>query len=183
VTDIFLERRFDPALSPAAVMELARQADGCFGIHRIEWHGSLLSLDGHRMLCWFSAPDMESARIAMRQIDADTRVIWRGNVYDGDGIVAKDIPTANVLVERSFENPVMLQEIQEIEDAGVSCLENRNVRFIRTFFSSDQKRMICLYQAPDADSVRQAQRQAGVPFDDAWAFRAVGPDAPEDTTN
>jgi hypothetical protein len=179
---MFLERRLDPALSPATVIELAGEAEDCFGMHSVEWRGSLLSLDGHKMFCWFSAPDMESARIAMRQIDADTRMFWRGNVYDGKGIGVQDVPAANVLVERSFDDPVTLQDIQLIEDAGISCLETRNVRFIRTFFSADQKRMICLYQAPDAESVRQAQREAGVPFEHAWAFKAIGPDAPEDAT-
>jgi len=69
-----------------------------------------------------------------------------------------------------------LQKIQDIENAGIGCLESRNVRFIRTFFSADQKRMICLYAAPDAESVRQAQREAGVPFEEAWTFRAVDPE-------
>jgi hypothetical protein len=36
--------------------------------------------------------------------------------------------------------------------------------------------MICLYEAPDAESVRQAQREAGVPFDEAWAFARYGPE-------
>jgi hypothetical protein len=30
--------------------------------------------------------------------------------------------------------------------------------------------MICLYRAPDADAVREAQRQAGVPFTSVWRF-------------
>ena len=33
--------------------------------------------------------------------------------------------------------------------------------------------MLCLYEAPDAESVRQAQREAGVPFERAWAFEAI----------
>jgi len=33
--------------------------------------------------------------------------------------------------------------------------------------------MICMYHAPDAESVRLAQRQAGMPIDDVWAFEGV----------
>ena len=62
-----------------------------------------------------------------------------------------------------------------IEDAGIECLNMRNVRFVRTYFSADRTRMLCLYDAPDAEMVRQAQREAGVPFDDAWSFVIVDP--------
>ena len=97
-------------------------------------------------------------------------------MHDVPGIDAAEIGKANVLVERSFDDGMTLLEIQDIEDAGIWCLEIRNVRFLRTFFSADRKRMLCLYEAPDAESVRQAQREAGVPFDEAWAFSRYGPE-------
>jgi len=177
-TYLFLERRFEPALMPADVMAMAVNAAGCFGLHRVNWHYSLLSTDGHRMVCSFSAPDAESARIAMRQSSIDSTNLWRGHICDAPHVNAQDVLQANVLVERSFEQRVSLQEIQDIEDAGLGCLQSRRVRFIRTFFAADQKRMLCLYAAPDTESVREAQRQAGVPFADAWPFRLLGPTEP-----
>ena len=175
MTELFLERSFNPPIQPADVVALALEAGSCFNTHRVEWNVSLLSKNGQKMFCWFSAPDMESARIAMRQSDIDARVLWSGSVHDKPGLTKDGLAAANVLVERRFDNSVTLQEIQEIEDAGIWCLETRDVSFVRTFFSADQKRMICLYRAPDAESVRLAQRQAGVPFDQAWAFQAVDP--------
>jgi hypothetical protein len=173
MTDIFLERDFEPALTGQDVLDMAQDTAACFGIHRVEWRGSYLSSDGRRMFCCFSAPDMESARIAMRQSNIDSAVLWPGDVLDGPGIAESDMAKANVLVARDFAEAVTLQEIQEIEDAGIGCLQSRNVRFIRTFFSADRKRMVCLYEAPDAESVRQSQREAGVPFSDAWAVRRI----------
>jgi len=175
MTDLFLERRFEPPLSPSGVMEMAFEAGNCFNMHRVEWQCSFLSGNGQRMVCWFRSPDMESARIAMRQSEIDMRVLWRGSVHDKPGLTQQELAVTNVLVERRFDEPVTLLEIQAIEDAGIWCLETRNVSFVRTFFSVDQKRMICLYRAPDAESVRQAQRQAGVPFDEAWAFQLISP--------
>jgi hypothetical protein len=78
-----------------------------------------------------------------------------------------------VVVERSFDEPVTIEEIQALEDAGASCLEAHEVAFVRTFFSRDCKRMICLYRAPDAEAVRMAQRKAGMPVDSVWSFRLI----------
>ena len=175
MTDCFLERDFDPPIDSATVIAMALDCFGCFNIHRVDWCQSFLAKNGGRMVCWFRAPDLESSRIAMRQSNVDCRSLWRGSVHDKPGLREGEGATANVLVERRFDKAVTLEQIQAIEDAGISCLETRDVHFVRTFFSADRQRMICLYRAPDAESVREAQREAGVPFTDAWAFRSIGP--------
>jgi len=78
-----------------------------------------------------------------------------------------------VLVERSFAEPVAFEDIQAIEVRGAWCLEAYGVRFLKTYFSRDRRRMICLYKAKDAESVRLAQKKAGVPFVEAWAARTI----------
>ena len=88
-----------------------------------------------------------------------------------------------VVVERSFAEPVAFEEIQAVEDRGAWCLEAHGVRFLRTFFSRDRRRMICLYEAPDAESVRLAEEKAGVPFERAWATQAIRHDGPEPDGN
>ncbi len=176
--ELFLERDFDPPLLAAAVRAVSRslQEQGCLDLHRVEWAGSLLSADGRKMVCRFRAADAESVRIVLRTVGvADMSRLWPGTRHDRPGLTEAESAAANVLVRRRFEQPVTLEEIQAREDAGAWCLEARRVKFIRTFFSTDCRRMICLYQAPDAESVRQAQRQAGMPVEDVWAFNAVLP--------
>jgi hypothetical protein len=73
-----------------------------------------------------------------------------------------------VVVERTFAEPVVFEEIQALEDRGAWCLEMHRVRFLRTYFSADRRRMICVYEAPDAESVRLAQSKAKMPFDCVW---------------
>lgn len=172
MSDVFLERRFDPPLTPDDVYAMGAESGRCFDLYAVEWVQSFLSVDGQRMVCWFRAADAESARKALREAHADISVIWSGNVFD-----APNPPRgkANVLVERSFDEPVELADIQAIEDAGAWCLETHRVTFSRTFFSLDRMRMLCLYHAPDAESVRLAQRQAEMPVDRVWAFRDVLP--------
>jgi hypothetical protein len=73
-----------------------------------------------------------------------------------------------VVVERTFAEPVEFEVIQALEERGAWCLEAHRVRFLRTYFSADRRRMICVYEAPDAESVRLAQTKAEMPFDCVW---------------
>ena len=136
MTDVILERHFDQAFMPEDLFAMAMESADCFDMHQMDWEASFLSTDGLKMVCNFRAPDVESARIALRQVNSDMSVFWKSSVHDAPGVDAAEIGKANVLVERSFEDGVTLQEIQDIEDAGIWCLEIRNVRFLRTYFSA-----------------------------------------------
>ena len=173
MTDVFLERQFEPPLSLDDVGLMAADSGPCFDRHRIRWNQSFLSSDGGQLLCWFTAPDAEAGRVALRAAGADVTHLWPGTVHDAPGPDAPPMVDANVVVTRRFDTPVSLDDIQAIEDAGAWCLETYRVKFVRTFFSLDRRRMICLYRAPDAESVRQAQRQAEMPVEVVWAFRPV----------
>lgn len=176
MADAFLEQRFDPPVSASGLREQFRLASNCFEMHRIGWQASLLSADGQHCVCQFSCGDAESLRIALRQVGANVDSIWSGSVHLAVGVSSAEQVAANVIVTRRFEKPVALESIQEIENAGARCLELHKVKFICTFFSRDHKRMICLYRAPDAESVRLAQRQAGMPVDQVWSFNSVHPE-------
>jgi len=74
-----------------------------------------------------------------------------------------------IVVERQFEEPVAVEELQRLENESQWCLDLYNVTFLRTYVASDMKRMICVYEAPDAEAVRSANRQAGLPFEAVWS--------------
>jgi hypothetical protein len=74
-----------------------------------------------------------------------------------------------VVVERSFEEPIEFRLLQDQEDESAWCLEQYQVRFVRSYHSTDKRRMLCVYEAPDAEAVRCANRQAGLPFDRIWS--------------
>jgi hypothetical protein len=175
LTLVFLERDFDSPITDADFRSMLETGANCIGLYRVDWLGSLVSTDGSRLFCRFSAPDAESARVALRQAGANTEIMWPGTIHDAVGVSEGEQASANVVVRRRFDEPVELADIQAIEEKGAVCLEIRNVSFLRTFFSSDRKRMVCLYRAPDAESVRQAQIHAGMPFHDVWTFRNYQP--------
>lgn len=171
--DFLLQRTFDEELTVPEFFELSARSVSCMHLYGVDWNKTFRALDGSRCVCWFSSADMESLRTALRSGDTDIRVLWPSVVHDAPGRSQAEIDTANVAVERSFDEPVPFEDIQAIEEAGAHCLEMRNVVFMRTFFSTDRKRMVCLYNAPDVESVREAQREAGVPFDTAWGFQSL----------
>jgi len=76
---------------------------------------------------------------------------------------------SRVIVERKFDEPEAFDELQAQEDRFAWCLEQRRVKFIRSYFSKDRRRMICEYEAPEAEAVREVQRTASMPFERIWA--------------
>jgi Nickel responsive protein SCO4226-like len=48
------------------------------------------------------------------------------------------------------------------------------VRFLRTYFSADRRRMLCVYDAPDAESVRAAQQTIAMPVERVWPAQVLG---------
>jgi len=175
MNDILVERHWDQALSDADMLAMLGSAADCLGIHRVDWHASRLSADGHELFCHFSAADAESVRIALNKAGSPRGQVWAGTVHDAPGMTDDELARANVLVSRRFEERMAFEEIQAAEHAGASCLLTHRVQRVRTYLSADRRRMISLYQAPDAESVRLALQAANVRVDRVWAFRRFGP--------
>lgn len=170
MSDILLERVFDPPLDKAAFLAMGEESLGCLDLYRTTWFESFLAEDGSRLVCHFQAPDTESIRLLTRGQPSREKRAWTGGIYgpDQEGM-------ANVMVERSFEAPASMDELQARENAAAWCLEEYRVGFLRSFFSADSRRMLCLYRAPDAESVRRSQEQAKMPFDRVWACHNYTP--------
>lgn len=179
MTDVFVERQWDEPRTDADLELMMENSAGCLARHRCDWNGSLLSADRRDLVCHFSGPDTESVRIALRQAGSPYIAAWAGTVHDAPGITDAGLEKANVLVARRFVEPVDLADIQALEDAGKGCLDTHRVCFVRSFFSLDRKRMICLYEAPDAESVRIAQREAQMPVERVCSFLRMAPVSPE----
>src|SRR5262245_11926120 len=75
---------------------------------------------------------------------------------------------ASIIVEYSFDQPMSDEQLSEMAKRFDTCLELRNGTWVRSSVSVDRKRMICEFEAPDAESVRDALRQARISFDRVW---------------
>jgi hypothetical protein len=79
-----------------------------------------------------------------------------------------------VIVERTLTEPVTVEQVAA-RLASNPCLNAHGVRLLRSLISLDGLRMVCEYEAPDAESVRQANRKSGLVFDRVWTAHELNP--------
>lgn len=82
---------------------------------------------------------------------------------------------ALVMVEGEYDPPKS-QEVFLASDEGLmSCMQARDIRWVRSFLSADGSRSVCCFEAEDAETVRDAFRRSGVPFQRIWTALELGP--------
>jgi hypothetical protein len=75
---------------------------------------------------------------------------------------------SRIIVERTFDTPQSDADMAKVADRERPCLEIYKVKWKRTLLASDRQRMICEYEAADAETVRKVQREAQAMFDRIW---------------
>ena len=80
---------------------------------------------------------------------------------------------ARIVVERNFETPQTDEDMKRVADGERPCLAAYQATWKRSLISADRKRMICEYEAADAETMRRIQREAGAQFDRVWVGEAI----------
>lgn len=80
---------------------------------------------------------------------------------------------ARIVVERSFDSPQSDADMTIVADRERPCLAAYEVTWKRSVISTDRKRIICEYEAADAETMRRIQREAGAQFDRVWVGDVV----------
>jgi hypothetical protein len=78
-----------------------------------------------------------------------------------------------IIVERTFQTPQSDADLAAGGTRERPCLDMYNVAWRRSLLSSDRLRMVCEYEAPDAESVRKVQREAGNEFERVWVAEVI----------
>ncbi len=81
-----------------------------------------------------------------------------------------------VLLERSFDKPLTEERLQTLDERALPCLQERGIEWLYSFWSSDRCRLICVFEAPDAESVRESFRKAGNTFERIWSADMLTPE-------
>ena len=75
---------------------------------------------------------------------------------------------ARVMVEQVFTEPFTDERYAAFAKKIDPCIEVRNGAWRRSSLSTDRLRMVCEFEAPDAEAVREAYRTSGAPFERVW---------------
>jgi hypothetical protein len=80
-----------------------------------------------------------------------------------------------IMVERSFDVPFTQDDFDAVSQRIGGCLDLYGVRWIRSHVSTDRRRMVCEYEAADAQSVRDVQNTAQASFERVWPADVIEP--------
>jgi hypothetical protein len=87
------------------------------------------------------------------------------------------------MVEQVFSEPFTDERYAAFAKKLDPCLEVRHGAWRRSSLSLDRLRMVCEFEAPDADAVREALRTAGIAYERVWSAHVFAvedyPDAME----
>jgi hypothetical protein len=172
MTDVFYLRPMDPPVQVGDLPGMVEFAAGCFDLHHVDWKHSFLSADGRRMLCWYQAPDAESARLALRELGSNLHAVWTGKVT-GEGAESPSISTANLLAELIVTAPLSADDVA----ARVAALEREGVTVVRGILSSRGTQWLGLLKAHDEQAARSALQRAGLSAELVWSCTPVTPKA------
>lgn len=75
---------------------------------------------------------------------------------------------AQLIVEQTFDPPLTDEQHNRLAGQLDPCLESYGARWMRSYLSADRRRMVCEFEAADAEAVRQSYRSAGVEFERVW---------------
>lgn len=82
---------------------------------------------------------------------------------------------SRVILERAFDPPLTQERFQELTGRLGPCLARNDVAWVRSHLSLDRRRLVCEFEAPDADAVRDAVRQARIEHERVWPAELLEP--------
>ena len=74
-----------------------------------------------------------------------------------------------VVLEREFPEPLAPEDVRKMA-ASMQCLELYRVKPVCSYLMPDGKRLLCVFEAPDAEALRSVGRANRFPLDSVvWA--------------
>ena len=83
-----------------------------------------------------------------------------------------------IIVETLSETPLYPEKPTESDFRTLDCIAERNGQWRYSLVSSDRHRMICTFNAPDAESIRESYRRGGTVFSRMWSGDIFSPARP-----
>jgi hypothetical protein len=175
---VLVERRFEQPVTFEAIQKLEDDGAWCLGAHKVRFLRTLFSRDRKRMLCLYEAPDAEAVRMAEKQAGVPYDRAWTCMHLDRGDVTVDPTATEYVVAEREFPDPMTPSFVSDALNRAGWCLDIHRTALMESFLASDGLRMVCVFRAPDAESVRLANKQGNVPYTDVWTANVYTPGNP-----
>jgi hypothetical protein len=136
----------------------------------------LFARDGRHAICVYEAPDAESVRRTQDELKQPYDRVWTAQplrLPPGD----RDPRYEWVVAQRALPRAYGIEEIEAVAGDPLGCNKRHRCTLLDSMLSLDGTRLICQYAAPDAESVRSANTQSGVPYERVWVARVLRPTA------
>jgi len=145
----------------------------CMRRHRVRARYSLVSRDRRHVICVHDAPDADSVRATQDENRLPYDRLWSAERIAVPPVVP-DPRYEVVVVQRELPEPIT----RELAELGASdpdgCRRRNRCSLLASLISLDGRYLLCRYTAPDAESVRNANVQAALPFIRAWGAVVLG---------
>jgi uncharacterized protein DUF4242 len=129
---------------------------------------TFFSRDRKRMLCLYEAPDAESVRVAEGKAGVPFERAWACERIAGNGGQVAAGRREYIVTERSFTQPLVLEDVRKIEANSAWCLEANDASHLESYLYHDGRTMGCLFLAPDADALRRVGRMVRITGETIW---------------
>lgn len=165
---VVVERWYEEPQDLARMQGAEDAVAWCLEQHAVTFLHTFASPDRCRVMCVYRAPDVEAVRVTQRTAGLRVDLAWaarplgEGALPEGDCFV----------VERSFPGPLTEAQAAAAISGARSCLDIHRAELARSFLARDGMRMVCVFRAPDAETVRTVNRQVQIPYDKIWAASA-----------
>lgn len=160
---VIVERTFETTQRFETLQQAEDAVAWCLTLHGVRFRHSYLARDGLSMVCVYEAPDAEAVRITQRKGGLPFERAWAAHVLATEPRLHAPEGRSTILVEREFPAAVAPADAaSQMAQAGPRLALHRAEHLV-SYLSRDGTRMVCVFDALDADSVRMANRSLGVP--------------------
>jgi hypothetical protein len=166
---VVVERALAAATPFAELAQQEAAANWCLATHQVRPLASYVATHGLAAVCLYEAPDAEAVRLAQKQAKLPVSEVWSAlPIRFADSEVARP-DWSTVVITRQMPHSVTPDFFRETTHAGETCLQRYRVLPLVTYLAKNGLRTICVSEAPDAESVRVANRQMKMPLVDLWS--------------
>lgn len=166
---VLVERRFDQPVTFDDIQKLEEDGACHLDAHNVRFLKTFFSRNRRRMLCLYEAPDAEAVRLAEDQARVPYDRAWTCAHLRNTNAVAPAREAEYIIVERAFPEPVTKEFVMEAMKRGAWCMDLYQATYLESFLGGDGMKMVCLFQAPDAEAVRLANEKAQAPYTEVWS--------------